>query len=488
MEKTIGVLQTVLPVIVMLGIGMLLRAKKLISREGINTLKFVVVNITLPAVLFSAFATTRYTWMDVVIPLLMFLVCLAGWALGKVAAKVLHLSSRFVPFLTTGFEAGMLGYALYNMLYGSASTADFARIDLGQVLFVFTLYKILLGLDGSKKADVKELMREMVFSPIIVAIAAGVLLGATGLYQALVPSGIAGILDACTNFVSAPTSAVILLTIGYDLVLGDIPWASTGKIVALRFVIMMILRTVLIGILRVLMPSVNLTNAINVMFIPWLPSPVLPCWQRWERKAELEMLAGTHLTIGLASALAICDPRNIDQAAPVIIGAAVGSIICDMDSRDTSRIRDALYGRVIGAAVVGITVIWNAVQKGVFWETLMKIPLDRGLIGIVLFALSAVFAKKSGHRGYSHSLAALIIYAFALYMIDARFVLPFEIGFVSHILLDLTNKTPIRIFFPVKRGFCFNWFYANRAANAVCMGLGIIWLVYELNVTAGIAL
>ena len=71
MEKTIGVLQTVLPVIVMLGIGMLLRAKKLISREGINTLKFVVVNITLPAVLLSAFATTRYTWMDVVIPLLM---------------------------------------------------------------------------------------------------------------------------------------------------------------------------------------------------------------------------------------------------------------------------------------------------------------------------------------------------------------------------------------------------------------------------------
>ena len=275
MEKTIGVLQTVLPVIVMLGIGMLLRAKKLISREGINTLKFVVVNITLPAVLLSAFATTRYTWMDVVIPLLMFLVCLAGWALGKVAAKVLHLSSRFVPFLTTGFEAGMLGYALYNMLYGSASTADFARIDLGQVLFVFTLYKILLGLDGSKKADVKELMREMVFSPIIVAIAAGVLLGATGLYQALVPSGIAGILDACTDFVSAPTSAVILLTIGYDLVLGDIPWASTGKVVALRFVIMMILRTVLILILRVLMPSVSLTNAINVMFI--LPPPfVLP--------------------------------------------------------------------------------------------------------------------------------------------------------------------------------------------------------------------
>ena len=275
MDRMIGVLQTVLPVLVMLGIGMLCRKKALISREGVNALKNVVVNITLPAVLLSAFATTQYTFMDIVIPLLMFLICLAGWALGKAAGKLFRMPSRFVPFLTTGFEAGMLGYALFGMLYGSARTADFARIDLGQVLFVFTLYKILLGLESSKKADAKELIREMVFSPIILAIAAGVLLGATGLYRSLAPSGISGIFDACTDFVSAPTGAIILLTIGYDLVLTDVPWASTGKVVAVRFGIMMILRLVLLLVLRLILPSANLTGAINVMFI--LPPPfVLP--------------------------------------------------------------------------------------------------------------------------------------------------------------------------------------------------------------------
>ena len=275
MERIVGVLQTVLPVIVMLGIGMFCRKKALITREGINAMKFAVVNITLPAVMFHAFASTSYTWMDIIIPLMMFLVCLAGWALGKIGAKVLHLPSRFVPFLTTGFEAGMLGYALFEMLYGSANTADFARIDLGQVLFVFTLYKILLGLDGNQKADVGALMKEMVFSPIILAITCGVLLGATGLYQALVPSGIAGILDACTDFVSAPTGAIILLTIGYDLVLTDIPWASTGKVVALRFAIMMVLRFALLLVLKLFLPDVKLTGAVNVMFI--LPPPfVLP--------------------------------------------------------------------------------------------------------------------------------------------------------------------------------------------------------------------
>ena len=269
------VIKTILPVLVMLSIGMLCRRRNLISREGVNALKGVVVNIALPAVLLNAFATTRYTPMDIAIPLMMFAVCLAAWALGKAAARLLKMPSRFVPFLTTGFEAGMLGYALFNMLYGSARTAEFARIDLGQVLFVFTLYKVLLGLSGREKADFGALMKEMALSPIIIAIAAGVLLGATGLYRAMEPSGLAGVFDACTSFVAAPTSAIILLTIGYDLVLSDIPWAETLKVAAVRLAIMLALRFAFLAVLKLAWPEAELTQAVNVMFI--LPPPfVLP--------------------------------------------------------------------------------------------------------------------------------------------------------------------------------------------------------------------
>ncbi|MCR5488197.1 MAG: hypothetical protein K6F35_11870 [Lachnospiraceae bacterium] len=275
MGHIIDVLQTILPVLLMLAIGILARSRGLISREGINALKNVVVNITLPAVLLSAFATTRYTLMDVFIPLMMFLACFLAWWLGKAGARIFRLDSRFVPFLTTGFEAGMLGYALFNMLYGSSRTAEFARIDLGQVLFVFTVYKMLLGMEGKEHTSLRSLMKEMLLSPIILSIAAGVLIGASGLYQALVPSGISAIFDACTDFISAPTSAIILLTIGYDLVLRDIPIIPTCKVVALRFGIMMLLRFAFIALLGLLWPSADLSAAITVMFI--LPPPfVLP--------------------------------------------------------------------------------------------------------------------------------------------------------------------------------------------------------------------
>lgn len=273
--QIIEVIKTVLPVILMLGIGAICRRHSIISREGVQSLKNVAVNIALPAVLLNAFATTQYTFMDIVIPLLMFGVCVIAWFLGRVSGKLLRMPSRFVPFLTTGFEAGMLGYALFSMLYGADRVVEFARIDLGQVLFVFTLYKILLARDDNQKADPKDLIRDMLKSPIIAAIVAGVLIGATGLYQAMTGSGVSTIFDACTSFISAPTSAIILLTIGYDLVLADIPWAETIKVTLLRIVIMFILRTVLIMVLGTIWPEAELTNAINVMFI--LPPPfVLP--------------------------------------------------------------------------------------------------------------------------------------------------------------------------------------------------------------------
>ena len=57
MGIAISVLETALPVFVMLIMGMLCRSKHFITREGVDTLKKVVINLTLPFVLLNAFAT-----------------------------------------------------------------------------------------------------------------------------------------------------------------------------------------------------------------------------------------------------------------------------------------------------------------------------------------------------------------------------------------------------------------------------------------------
>ncbi len=283
MSSAMDTLRTVLPVLLMLFLGSLCRRKAIISPDEIQALKTVAVQIALPAVLLHTFAVTQYTFRDVMIPLIMFTVCIAAWLLGKVLGSHLHMNSPFVPFLTTGFEAGMLGYALFTLLYGNEQVASFARIDLGQVLFVFTLYKILLSRSEGKQIAAKTLVREMVSSPIILAIAAGVLLGATGLYQALISSGVSALLDACTDFVSAPAAALILLSIGYDLVLNDIPWKDALSVVGLRLAIMSVLGTAVFIALSLLWPELHSEAAVILMFL--LPPPfVLPVFATGERQ------------------------------------------------------------------------------------------------------------------------------------------------------------------------------------------------------------
>lgn len=272
----IQIINTILPVIIMLVVGIICRQKNVLSREGIDALKKLVVNITLPAVLVDAFITMDYSVKSVVLTLVMFGVCVVALLLGKILQLAFREKSNFLPYLSTGFEAGMLGYALFIMLYGAETVSTFASIDLGQTLFVFTLYKMLLSMDSpDKKYSAKQIATEMLQSPVIIAVIAGVVFGATGLYRALVPSGVASIINACTSFISAPTGAVILLTIGYDLVPTKIAWSSVAKMLAARIITMAVLRVVTGVVVSAIGFGDSLNPALNIMFI--LPPPfVLP--------------------------------------------------------------------------------------------------------------------------------------------------------------------------------------------------------------------
>lgn len=285
MDTTFQILSTVLPVLIMLIIGMICRKMQIINRDGVNTLKSVVVNITLPTVLINAFATMQYSSKNILIFLMMFIICILAWALGKIMGKLVGAKSPFLPFLTTGFEAGMLGYALYMLLYGNETIGSFAGIDLGQTLFVFTLYKILLGIDIAKdqKNSAKELFMDMIKSPIIIAIIVGVFLGVSGLYQSMVSIGANVILNSITDFISAPTSAIILLTIGYDLVFQNVPWMDVWKVLISRYSILIVLRILAGMFVHFIGMGNTLDHALNVMLI--LPPPyVLPVFAKDEKE------------------------------------------------------------------------------------------------------------------------------------------------------------------------------------------------------------
>ena len=266
-----AVIESALPVFLALFLGMLCREKEFLDRSGIDALKKVVLNITLPAVLLNAFASADYSAAAMAQPVLMFLLCCLALAMGFAVVRLTKATGRLSGYLASGFEAGMLGYTLFALLFPGRSASEFALPDLGQTLFVFTVYKFLL----SGKSGVKELLRDMVTSPILWAVFAGVLLGATGLYARLHSWGVGSALDALTNFISAPTGMIILLTVGYDLVLKQIPWKQTAGLIAMRLGIMAVLYGLILVINRTVLNGQIFEGAVLLMLI--LPPPyVIP--------------------------------------------------------------------------------------------------------------------------------------------------------------------------------------------------------------------
>ena len=269
MGTIISVIETALPVFLALAMGMWCRSKNFLSRDGVDMLKKVAINLTLPFVLFSSFATAEYTVSSLILPIVVFLICTAMLGLGFVIIRVSKMNSRLAPFLASGFEAGMLGFALFALLFPNESASKFAMLVLGQEIFVFTLYKMLL----TKKTSLKAIIQDFLTSPTLIAVVLGIIVGATGLYGKLGQWGVAGIVTSVTSFISAPTGMIILLAVGYDLVIKEIPWKQTTGLIAMRLGVAGVMLGVLVLLNRTILGGIAFEGAAVLLFI--LPPPYI---------------------------------------------------------------------------------------------------------------------------------------------------------------------------------------------------------------------
>ena len=55
------------------------------------------------------------------------------------------------------------------------------------------------------------------------------------------------------------------------------------------------------------------------------------------------MMAKAHITIGMAAAFTIVQPESIPEALPVIVGASLGCLICDLDCENKAEKSDSSH-------------------------------------------------------------------------------------------------------------------------------------------------
>ena len=281
-------LNVCLPVIVSLIIGMIFRERKVVSREGVDGLQALVMNVTLPLGLFSTFYRTHIDVDTLIFPIVFFAVTAGGIFVGRVLCKLFKQTDAYLPFMMSGYEAGMLGYALLGILLGTGRITTFAMMDMGHVLAIFTVYTAMAKSIGGQKQSASAAIKDILTTPVLMAVVIGIIFGFSGLGQVIDQSIFGPVLDNLCSFLSAPTSVAILVVIGYRLKFKDVDWKSISLASALRILMQVMFAIIIIALFKLIGgifgEPLTMLSAIMMIILP--PPYVLPLYIKKETQKE----------------------------------------------------------------------------------------------------------------------------------------------------------------------------------------------------------
>ena len=249
------IVNRVLPILILLLVGFGMRRIRFITRGTVDDMRKLVVNLALPAVLFTAFLEVELQSSDLVTVVAVFVICVVLFIVGKLFHNRFGSGHDYFPFLMTGFEAGMLGISLFGTAYGLDRVGHFAIVDLGHELFIWFVFLALLLVkrDGIRKPA--DLLRAFISSPVIIAILTGITGNVLDLADSFAEWPITGGLLNTLGVVAGLTVPLILLIVGYGLHLD-----LAGIREAVRPVLV---RLLVVAPLAVLLPPILMGDILN---------------------------------------------------------------------------------------------------------------------------------------------------------------------------------------------------------------------------------
>lgn len=234
----IEIFSKILPVVLLFIVGSVFRRFRFMKADTIEDLKRLIINVSLPSLLFLSFSRTEFESKHLFIIVSVFAAVLVALLLGKGIQSFTKIQSVYFPLLLTNFEAGMLGYSIYSVLFGEENVYIFAIIDLGQVTFFYLVIAGILTNLRDGHSTKKEQFTSFIKNPILLAVILGVIVQKTGLINILSSNPLSNSILQTAALIATITTPLICLVIGYEI---QIERSSIGKVVKVVVIRMMML-------------------------------------------------------------------------------------------------------------------------------------------------------------------------------------------------------------------------------------------------------
>lgn len=183
------------------------------------------------------------------------------------------------------------------------------------------------------------------------------------------------------------------------------------------------------------------------------------------------MQGKTHATVGAATALLFSPTATLSTFGTTAFLGIVGALMPDTDirgslgSKATKKIA-ADVASVCVAFAVGIASKTITVDETIFTNCKSLIS------GLALIGL-CIFGSTQPHRGIMHSLPMMALASFLMWVVNPTYVLPFVIGYASHLVLDVLNYKGEQLLFPLKKKFSLGLCKSDGIVNNILLVVGL---------------
>jgi len=242
-------IEALLVLISVIFLGMSLRKWKVIKEEDGLVFTKIIINVTIPSMIFYALSQHQFEAEKLMLALVMITSQVACALIAWAISSFFNLSRprRGALILGATFtSSAFLGYAVVKEIFkdSSEALADAAVVsELGVATLLFTMGIFIAMHFGSHTSNKKEKYREMVkffYSPIFISLTLGILVSFIELPHNNVFVG--GIYKAL-NLISGANTFLVALLIGVMLHFKDLRkvWWATALVIVIKLIVQPVL-------------------------------------------------------------------------------------------------------------------------------------------------------------------------------------------------------------------------------------------------------
>ena len=311
----INILETVGPILLLLGAGILIRKKRILSGEQVDGLQVLIVKFALPSALFLTFLKMELKLSLIALPGFAFFLCALTYVFGHIRLRKNPSLNPAFPYMMSSFEFGMLGLILFTAAFGAENLGKLAITALGQEFFVwFIMVPHVSGIAGKAHSRL-IILKSFITNPALIAIFIGLILNISEYAQWGTGLAPFRMIMSTLNALAGLIVPSILIFIGYGMVVNRDYIKETGLLILQRLSIMLI--PMILFIYFIVHKTFELDHyySLGIITLFLLPPPfIIPLFLDEKRKALVPRINGimilyTIFTVITFCILAVLSPR-----------------------------------------------------------------------------------------------------------------------------------------------------------------------------------